>query len=184
LAAHHQMLAFEPPDFGPLYGRPPGQAGQGGIIPWNLSGSRGGEACAARDFILGCTVVNGVGETVKAGGRVVKNVTGYDLSKLMTGSFGTLAVLAEATIKVLPAPEASRTLCLAGLDDAAAVALMNKALGGAQDVSAAAHLPAAGASRAALGAEPATLLRLEGTAISVEYRLTKLQEEVGGKTHT
>src|SRR4029077_16154608 len=104
-------------DFGPPSGRPPGQASLGGIIACNLSGPRRVKAGAARDFILGCTVVNGGGETGKAGGRGGKNVPGYDLSKLMTGSFGTLAVLAEATIKVLPAPEASRTLCLAGLDD-------------------------------------------------------------------
>ena len=181
LAAHQQMLAFEPPDFGPLYGQPPGQASLGGIIACNLSGPRRVKAGAARDFILGCTVVNGAGEIVKAGGRVVKNVTGYDLSKLMTGSFGTLAVLAEATIKVLPAPEASRTLCLGGLDDAAAVVLMNKALGGAQDVSAAAHLPHGIVPQASLGNEAATLLRLEGTAISVDHRLGKLQEHIGGK---
>jgi glycolate oxidase FAD binding subunit len=181
LAAAHQMLAFEPPDFGPLYGQPPGQATLGGIIACNLSGPRRVRAGAARDFILGCTVVNGTGETVKAGGRVVKNVTGYDLSKLMAGSFGTLGVLAEATIKVLPAPEAARTLCLGGLDDAAAVALMNKALGGAQDVSAAAHLPTPIAQGASLGSESATLLRLEGTVISVEHRLAKLREECGGK---
>jgi len=182
LAAHQQMLAFEPPDFGPLYAQPAGQASLGGIIACNLSGPRRVKAGAARDFILGCTVVNGTGEIVKAGGRVMKNVTGYDLSKLMTGSFGTLAVLAEATIKVLPAPEASRTLCLVGLDDAAAVVLMNKALGGAQDVSAAAHLPRAIAAQASLGDEAATLLRLEGTAISVDHRLGKLQEDIGGKT--
>ena len=179
LAAHHQMLAFEPPDLGPLYGQPPGQATLGGIIACNLSGPRRVKAGAARDFILGCTVVNGSGEVVKAGGRVVKNVTGYDLSKLMTGSFGTLAVLAEATMKVLPAPESSRTLCVAGLDDAAAVVLMNKALGGPQDVIAAAHLPRAIVRQAALGDEAATLLRLEGTAISVSDRLAKLQAESG-----
>ena len=179
LAAHHQMLAFEPPDLGPLYGQPQGQATIGGVIACNLSGPRRVKAGAARDFILGCTVVNGTGEVVKAGGRVVKNVTGYDLSKLMAGSFGTLAVLAEATIKVLPAPETSRTLCVAGLDDAAAVALMNKALGGPQDVVAAAHLPRVIASQTALGDEAATLLRLEGTAISVSDRLAKLQAESG-----
>ena len=181
LAAAHQMLAFEPPDYGPLYGQPPGQATLGGIIACNLSGPRRVRAGAARDFILGCTVINGTGEMVKAGGRVVKNVTGYDLSKLMAGSFGTLGVLAEVTMKVLPAPEAARTLCLGGLDDPAAAALMNRALGGAQDVSAAAHLPTPIAQGALLGSEAATLLRLEGTVISVEHRLAKLREECGGK---
>ena len=182
LAAHNQMLAFEPPDLGPLYGQPAGQATLGGILACNLSGPRRVKAGAARDFILGCTVINGASEIVKAGGRVVKNVTGYDLSKLMTGSFGTLAVLAEATIKVLPAPESSRTLCFAGLDDAAAAVLMNKALGGAQDVCAAAHLPPAIAAQTSLGREAATLLRLEGTALSVVHRLGKLQEESAGKS--
>jgi len=181
LAAAHQMLAFEPPDYGPLYGQPAGQATLGGVIACNLSGPRRVRAGAARDFILGCTVVNGIGEVVKAGGRVVKNVTGYDLSKLMAGSFGTLGVLAETTIKVLPAPEASRTLCLGGLDDGAAVALMNRALGGPQDISAAAHLPTPIAQLASLGGEAATLLRLEGTASSVEHRLAKLREEYGRK---
>jgi len=182
LAAHNQMLAFEPPDLGPLYGQPAGQATLGGIIACNLSGPRRVKAGAARDFVLGCTVVNGRGEVVKAGGRVVKNVTGYDLSKLMAGSFGTLAVMAETTIKVMPAPESSRTLCIAGFDDAAAAVLMNKALGGAQDISAAAYLPAGIAAQTTLGSEAATLLRLEGTAISVDHRLGKLQEESGGKS--
>jgi glycolate oxidase FAD binding subunit len=100
----------------------------------------------------------------------------------MTGSFGTLAVLADATIKVLPAPESSRTLCIAGLDDAAAAVLMNKALGGAQDISAAAYLPAGIAVQTTLGSEATTLLRLEGTAISVDHRLGKLEEEAGGKS--
>ena len=181
LAAAHQMLAFEPPDYGPLYGQPAGQATLGGVIACNLSGPRRVRAGAARDFILGCTVINGIGEVVKAGGRVVKNVTGYDLSKLMAGSFGTLGVLAETTIKVLPAPEASRTLCLGGLDDGAAVALMNRVLGGPQDISAAAHLPTPIAQLASLGGEAATLLRLEGTASSVEHRLAKLREEYGRK---
>jgi glycolate oxidase FAD binding subunit len=182
LSASRQILAFEPPDLGPLYGLPPNQATLGGIVACNLSGPRRIKAGAARDHVLGCTVANGQGEVVKAGGRVVKNVTGYDLCKLITGSFGTLVAMAEATVKVLPAPEDVRTLAIRGLDDAAAVLAMNKALSGAEDVTGAAHLP-----REALAGTPldklgiaVTLLRLEGTPNSVAHRLARLREEIGG----
>ena len=179
LAAARQILAFEPPDLGPLYGQPPGQATLGGIIACNLSGPRRVKVGAARDYVLGCTAVNGRGEIVKTGGRVMKNVTGYDLSKLVTGSFGTLMAIAEATLKVMPAPEEVRTLAIPGLDDAAAVLVMNKALAGAQDVSAAAHLPRAAAEACSPGGDaPLTLIRLEGTRASVAHRLMRLQEEI------
>jgi len=181
LSASRQILAFEPPDLGPLYGLPSGQATLGGIIACNLSGPRRVKVGAVRDFVLGCTAVNGRGEIVKTGGRVMKNVTGYDLCKLITGSFGTLVTIAEATLKVLPAPEEVRTLAIPGLDDASAILTMNKALGGAQDVSAAAHLPCDAARRMPLGTFDAavTLLRLEGTAASVAERLATLQKEIG-----
>jgi glycolate oxidase FAD binding subunit len=180
LAAARQILAFEPPDLGPLYGLPPGQATLGGIIACNLSGPRRIKSGAARDYVLGCTAVNGRGEIIKTGGRVMKNVTGYDLSKLVTGSFGTLMAMTEATLKVMPAPEEVRTLTIPGLDDAAAVLVMNKALAGAQDVSAAAHLPRAAAEACSLGGRdaPLTLIRLEGTRASVAHRLMRLQEEI------
>jgi glycolate oxidase FAD binding subunit len=183
LSASRQILAFEPPDMGPLYGLPPGQATLGGVIACNLSGPRRVKAGAARDYVLGCTVANGRGEIVKTGGRVMKNVTGYDLSKLITGSFGTLVAMAEATVKVLPAPEEVRTLAIRGLDDAAAVLIMNKALSGAQDVSGAAHLPGEAAGSTPLKAldGAVSLLRLEGTAASVTHRLASLQEEIGHK---
>jgi hypothetical protein len=105
LAAEGQHLAFEPPDLGPLFGRGANQATIGGVLATNLSGSRRPFAGAARDFFLGFSGVNGRGEVVKAGGKVVKNVTGYDLPKLIAGSFGTLIALTEITIKVVPAPE-------------------------------------------------------------------------------
>ena len=180
LSASRQILAFEPPDMGPLYGLPPGQATLGGVIACNLSGPRRVKAGAARDYVLGCTVANGRGEIVKTGGRVMKNVTGYDLSKLITGSFGTLVAMAEATMKVLPAPEEVRTLAIHGLDDAAAVIVMNKALSGAQDVSGAAHLPREAAEKTPLTASgnAVTLLRLEGTEASVAHRLVALQAEM------
>ena len=183
LSASRQILAFEPPDLGLLYGHPPGQATLGGIIACNLSGPRRIKAGAVRDYVLGCTLANGRGEIVKTGGRVMKNVTGYDLCKLLTGSFGTLAALAEATIKVLPAPEEVRTLAIRGLDDAAAVLAMNKALSGAEDVTGAAHLPREAGVRTLLKAldGAVTLLRLEGTAASVSHRLANLQQELGDK---
>jgi len=180
LAGSNQMLAFEPPDLGPLYGLPAGAGTLGGMLACNLAGPRRLRAGSARDHFLGCIAVNGQGEIFKTGGRVVKNVTGYDLCKLLAGSFGTLAAMAEATIKLLPAPEHSRTLVLVGLDDEAAVAAMTRALGSVAEVSAAAHVPAEvssvldGASTAA-----ATLLRLEGTSLSVADRMRLLRRELG-----
>jgi glycolate oxidase FAD binding subunit len=178
LAARKQMLAFEPPDLGPLYGHPPGQGSLGGLLACNLAGPRRPKAGAARDHFLGALAVNGQGEIFKTGGRVVKNVTGYDLCKLLAGSFGTLAALVEVTMKVLPAPEHERTLAIMGLDDAKAVSLMTRALGSVAEVSAAAHLPA-GTAPPLSGDGGATLLRLEGTAISIAERLALLRRELG-----
>ena len=177
LAGRKQMLAFEPPDLGPLYGGPAGQGTLGGMLACNLAGPRRPKAGAARDHFLGALAVNGQGEIFKTGGRVVKNVTGYDLCKLLAGSFGTLAALVEVTMKVLPAPEHERTLAIGGLDDARAVSLMTRALGSAAEVSAAAHLPA-GIMPSLIGDGGATLLRLEGTAISITERLALLRREL------
>jgi FAD/FMN-containing dehydrogenase len=124
-----------------------------------------------RDHLLGFAAVSGRGEEFKSGSRVMKNVTGYDLSKLMAGSWGTLAVLAQATFKVLPAPETEATVMLAGLADEAAARAMSAAMQSAADVSGAAHLPA---DVAADG--PVTLLRLEGVGPSVEFRAERLHE--------
>ena len=180
LTAKRQMLAFEPPDLGPLYGMPAGQGTLGGMLACNLAGPRRPKAGSARDHFLGALAVNGQGEIFKTGGRVVKNVTGYDLCKLLAGSFGTLAALAEVTVKVLPAPEHERSLLLPGLEDAAAVAIMCRALGSAAEVSGAAHLPAAVASLVPQGSSAATLLRLEGTTLSVAERIALLRRELGG----
>ncbi|MEA2778696.1 MAG: glycolate oxidase binding subunit [Rhodospirillaceae bacterium] len=180
LASAGQMLAFEPPDLGPLYGRPAGQGTIAGMLACNLAGPRRVKAGAARDYFLGATAVNGRGEIFKTGGRVVKNVTGYDLCKLFAGSFGTLAVLSEATIKVQPRPEATLSLAIRGLDDASAVVAMSKALGSPQEVAAAAHLPREIVRRTPANAADAalTLLRLEGTAASLGGRLTALAREL------
>src|SRR6185312_7262102 len=136
-----QMLAFEPPDWRALLGSGDASPTLGGVISCNLAGPRRIKQGAARDHFLGLTGVSGRGEAFKAGGRVVKNVTGYDLCKLIAGSYGTLAALTETTMKVLPAPEKVRTVLVFGLDDARAIEATAAALGGAHEVSAAAHLP-------------------------------------------
>jgi glycolate oxidase FAD binding subunit len=164
LAQRNQMLAFEPPDLGPLLGREAGEGTLVGSMMGNFAGPRRLSAGAARDHLLGFSGVNGRGEAFKSGGRVMKNVTGYDLSKLLVGSWGTLAVLDEVSVKVLPAPDQTRTLLLLGLDDAAAVTAMCAAMGSPHEVSGAAHL----AGR--------TALRVEGVAPSVEARLAGLRE--------
>jgi glycolate oxidase FAD binding subunit len=164
LAQRNQMLAFEPPDLGPLLGLEAGRGTLIGTLMGNLAGSRRVSAGAARDHLLGFSGVNGRGESFKSGGKVMKNVTGYDLSKLLAGSWGTLAVLDEVSIKVLPAPDQTRTLLLLGLSDAAAVTAMCAAMGSPHDVSGAAHL------------DGRTALRLEGVAPSVEARLKGLRE--------
>src|SRR6202040_3096382 len=144
-------------------------------------GPRRIRAGGARDHLLGAHAVSGFGDSFKAGGRVVKNVTGYDLCKLLAGSWGTLAVMTEVTLKVMPRPESERTLLLRGLDDATAVRAMTAALGSPFDLSGAAHLPSS-AFRAAAGAladlglpqQAVTLLRLEGITASAVHRAAAL----------
>ena len=180
LAENRQQLAFEPADYGPLLGGAAGRGTIGGAFACNLAGPRRIKAGAARDHLLGVQAVTGRGELIKSGGRVVKNVTGYDLCKLLTGSFGTLAVMTEVTFKVLPAAPESLTLMLAGLARDAAMAALRTALGSANEVAGAACLPAAAGARsgvaavAAAGADLA-LMRLEGLAPSVAYRADALE---------
>jgi glycolate oxidase FAD binding subunit len=179
IAAKGQELAFEPMDFAPLLGGKPGQATIGGVLAANLSGPRRIKAGAARDHFLGFTAVSGRGEVFKSGGRVVKNVTGYDLCKLMAGSWGTLAAMTDVTIKVLPRAETEATVMLLGLDPGQAAAAMAAAMGSSGDVSGAAHLPGAIAGRAArdvAAGRSVTALRLEGVAPSVAHRKKALEE--------
>ena len=180
LAKQQQQLAFEPADWGPLWGKPAGQGTIGGILACNLSGPRRLQAGAARDHFLGFTAVNGRGEIYKAGGQVVKNVTGYDLPKLMAGSFGTLSILTEVTVKVLPRPEKQRTILLFDQTLEAANRTMTAALGSTQDVGGACYLPAEMARRSrvdlirdAKGA--VTALRVEGSGPSVDHRCATLR---------
>ncbi len=170
LEASHQILAFEPPDWGALLGTGAGRQTIGGVLSVNAGGPRRATHGAARDHLLGVEAVNGRGEIFRAGGRVVKNVTGYDLPKLFCGAFGTLAVLTEVTLRLLPRPETERTVVVAGLDDAAATALLATALGSPHEVSGACHLPRASAGRLGLDGGAATLIRIEGHAPSVAFR--------------
>jgi len=176
----NQHFAFEPMDTGPLLGT--SSAGTiGGMIGAGLAGPRRIQAGAARDHLLGAHAVSGFGDSFKAGGRVVKNVTGYDLCKLLAGSWGTLAVMTEVTLKVMPRPESERTLVLRDLDDSTANQTMTAALGSPFDVSGAAHVPKSSLRDAVdalsgLGSprQALTLLRLEGIAASVAHRATSL----------
>lgn len=184
LATHRQMLAFEPIDYGPLLGGAPGAATIGGVLAANLSGPRRPKAGAARDHFLGAEGVSGRAAAFKSGGRVVKNVTGYDLCKLLAGSYGTLAVMTKVTVKVLPAPETERTLLIHGLDDARAIEALTLAMQSPHEVSGAAHLPAAAAvsldlPRLGHGGRPLTAIRIEGFAPSVAARLSALRELLG-----
>jgi glycolate oxidase FAD binding subunit len=161
-----QQLAFEPPDYSRLLGS--AHSGTiGGLVSCNLSGPRRLKAGAARDHVMGIRGVSGRGEVFKAGARVVKNVTGYDLPKLMTGSYGTLAALTSIILKVLPKPETEETVVLTGLDDVQAVRTMSIAMQSSCEVSGAAYIPG-----------EAVYLRLEGIAPSVAYRRDALAKQL------
>src|SRR3954468_20143255 len=176
LAENNQELAFEPIDYGPVFGADPVRGTIGGVLGANLSGPRRIKAGAARDHFLGVTAVSGRGETFKSGGRVVKNVTGYDLCKVLAGSYGTLAAMTDVTVKVLPRAETEQTVLVLGLNDADAIRAMTAAMSSSNDVSGAAHCPAT--TSAAIQAEATkavTLLRLEGVAPSVAHRRRALE---------
>ncbi|WP_400769275.1 glycolate oxidase subunit GlcE [Methylosinus sporium] len=175
LDAQNQQLAFEPMDHAALLGGARDEATIGGVIATNASGPRRIKAGAARDHLLGFRSVTGRGDVVKSGGRVMKNVTGYDLSKLVAGSYGTLAALTELTLKVLPKAETEETLLLSGLGAEKGLAALRKASGSPYEVSSLAYDPQADAAA----------LRLEGPRISVTTRrddLTRFLADFGGAT--
>lgn len=177
LAANNQMLPFEPPDHRGLIGSK-GCATIGGAFAVNASGPRRYVAGAARDSLLGVRFVNGRGQLVRAGGRVMKNVTGLDLVKLLSGSHGTLGFLTEVTFRVLPAPSTAVTLVISGLSDAAAARAMAAGMAMPVEVSGAAHLPGRVLHLFLMGSLSgggATVLRVEGRAASVAARVEKLR---------
>jgi glycolate oxidase FAD binding subunit len=183
LLQNRQQLAFEPPDLGPLLGQDPELGTLGASVACNLSGPRRIKAGAARDHLLGFKAVSGRGESFKAGGKVVKNVTGYDLCKLMCGSWGTLAVMTELSVKVLPAPDRTRTVLVFGCSMDRAGLAMTQALQSPYEVSGAAHLPIAATEKSriglvAKGGDTVTAIRVEGNGASVDYRCDKLRGDL------
>lgn len=169
LASEGQRLAFEPPDMRALLGRD-GTSTIGGVAAANASGPRRTQAGACRDAMIGVRFVDGAGNILRNGGRVMKNVTGYDLVKLLSGSRGTLGVLTEVAFKVLPAPDAVATLVIEGLSDADALLTLGAALKSPFEPSGAAHVQ---------GPTPTTLIRIEGFAAQVDYRVDRLTELLG-----
>jgi glycolate oxidase FAD binding subunit len=172
LASRHQCLAFEPPYL------TTGPSTFGGAVATAFSGPRRPKSGSVRDHVLGITAVSGRGELFTGGGKVVKNVTGYDIPKLLTGSYGTLAVYTEITVKVLPAPENTRTLLVNGLTAAAAVRAMTTVLQSTADASGACHLPAGIDVPGKSLNDSVTALRLEGVTPSVEFRLARLRDQL------
>ncbi len=181
LAGRGQMLAFEPIDVGPTTGGPQGSQTIGAVFATNLSGARRIQCGAARDHLLGVRGVNGRAEMFQSGGRVMKNVTGYDVARGLTGSWGTLAILTEVTFKVVPWPETAATIVFLGLPDNLAVELLCAAMAQPVEVSGAVHLQAPVAAR--LGhqglkvmGKSVTALRLENFAGAVAGRKQRLKE--------
>ena len=185
LDSNNQMLAFEPPDYARLLGTEPGKQTIGGVVATNLSGPRRIYAGAARDLLIGTRAVNGMGELIRGGGRVMKNVTGLDIPRIMAGSYGTLSALSECTFKVLPKGEVTRTLIVSGIDLDQASAVMSAAVTSPYEISAAAWVP--GNLIAALGVDgiPAddgkgcVYLRLENFETFVTRRIAALTALLG-----
>lgn len=173
LAQNRQRLAFEPIDHRTILGAS-GVPTIGAVAAANLSGPRRIQAGAARDSLIGIRAVTGRGDIIKNGGRVMKNVTGYDLVKFMSGSYGTMGIFTEVSFKLTPIPEAEATLVIRGLDDRAAVRALSSALGSPWGVTGAAHLPAKDLK------EACTLIRLDGFEASVNERIEKLSSTLAG----
>lgn len=183
LAEKGQILAFEPIDLGPVLGSPAGSGTIGAVFATNLSGSRRVMAGGARDHLLGIEAVTGTGQAFRGGGRVMKNVTGYDMCRAVCGSWGTLAVMSTVTFKVLPRPERTATLVALGLDDASGVEALCAALGTPFEVSGAIHLQAPLAARlrhAGLRTtqKSITAVRIETFSSSLRYRLDRLKQSL------
>ncbi len=183
LSSEQQQLAFEPPDMGLVISGNPNPGTIGGLLATNLSGPRRFVAGAPRDHFLGVKGISGRGEPFKAGGRVVKNVTGYDMCKLLAGSYGTLAVMTEVTVKVLPAPETSVSLVVAGLDQKTAQKALTQWTSTPYAISGGAYLLerlTANSSVPEISVldQSATIIRIEGTAVSVKSRADFLKQDL------
>jgi glycolate oxidase FAD binding subunit len=181
LAENEQELPFEPVDLGPVLGFGPGQATIGGVLATNISGSRRILSGSARDHVLGVQAVNGRGETIRAGGRVMKNVTGYDLGRALAGSWGTLAVVTELAIKVLPAQREVRTLLCFGLAEPTGVEVLGLALGTPFEVSGTVHVNGELARRfsdeeISGPGQSVTAIRVENFPASARYRASRLKQ--------
>ena len=170
LAARGQALSFEPPDLSALLGSQPARTTIGGVIGTGFAGPRRLSVGNVRDHVLGFDAVSGRGEAFRAGGRVIKNVTGYDLAKLMVGSWGTLAVVTDLTLRALPKPPYEATVLVAPADVATALAILREVLALPLEASCAAVLPD---GRAAI--------RLEGFRASVEERQRQLAARLDGR---
>ena len=180
LKSKKQTFGFEPVDLGYLYTGKPNYGSIGGVVSCNLSGPRRFKSGALRDHLLGFTAVNGKGECIKSGGTVVKNVTGYDLSKLLAGSYGTLSVLTELTLKVVPEPEFAETFVIYGLNPKEALEVFSKAMKTSLEISGACYYPKNNISFFRLNdlnnSKSITALRIEGPKNSVQERIQALNK--------
>ena len=185
LKKKNQHLAFEPINFSKIFNTHPNEGTIGGTLSSNFSGSRRFKVGSARDHILGFKGFNGKGEKIKSGGTVVKNVTGYDLSKLITGSFGTLVTLSEITLKVLPLDIETKTIIVSGLPLEHGLAIMGSAISSSNDPSGAIYYPSNLRNNFVFNdlthKGSITAIRIEGTQISVKQRVANLIDNLSLK---
>ena len=182
LDKNNQQLAFEPNDFGYLFNGESNSGSIGGVVSCNFAGSRRFKVGSVRDHVLGFQGLNGKGETIKSGGTVVKNVTGYDLSKLLSGSFGTLSILTELSIKVLPKPETSKTLVIKNPHLKKALSYLGQSLSSSTDPSGGVFYPDYFGKNFILNdlthEGGLTAIRIEGPTNSVDQRIDRLSKEL------
>ena len=183
LDKNNQQLAFEPNDFGYLFNGESNSGSIGGVVSCNFAGARRFKVGSVRDHVLGFQGLNGKGETIKSGGTVVKNVTGYDLSKLLSGSFGTLSILTELSIKVLPKPETSKTLVINNPHLKKALGYLGQSLSSSTDPSGGVFYPDYFGKNFILNdltyEGGLTAIRIEGPTNSVDQRIDRLSKELG-----
>ncbi len=183
LDKHNQQLAFEPNDFGFLFTGESNSGSIGGVVSCNFAGPRRFKVGSVRDHVLGFQGLNGKGETIKSGGTVVKNVTGYDLCKLLSGSFGTLSILTELSIKVLPKPETSKTLVIKNPHLKKALSYLGQSLSSSTDPSGGIFYPDYFGKNFILNdlthEGGLTAIRIEGPTNSVDQRIDRLSKELG-----